>query len=34
MIGVAVGSFFPYDGSTAKRAWFRQKFFHARSVCQ
>jgi len=34
VIGVAVGSFFPYDGSTAKRAWFRQKFFHARSVYQ
>jgi len=34
VIGVAVGSFFPYDGSTAKRTWFRQKFFHSHSVCQ
>lgn len=34
MVSIAVGAFFPYDGGAAKRAWFRQKFFHARSVCQ
>lgn len=34
VVRIAVSAFFPYDRSTAKRAWFRQKFFHARIVCQ
>lgn len=34
VVGVAVGSLFAYDGGATKRTWFRQKFFHVRSVCQ